>query len=96
MTGTVLLSSGWRVLAVEGDRRLRLSARVAAELFGDRDAWAAEPDVTAHRRSEVERLLIGIVAADVDKKELDGKSFLSDKHRHVFHIAARQALEAPS
>jgi trans-aconitate methyltransferase len=65
---------------------------LAAQLFGDRDSWAAAyDDLTFHTADEVDRLIRGWQVRRIQVAEHDGTSYVGPKHWHVFHIVARRA-----
>ena len=65
--------------------------RFCGQLFGDRDEWASDPELTMHTREEVERLLAPFEAERFDEVEEDGETALGKpKHWHLFHIVARK------
>jgi hypothetical protein len=64
---------------------------LAAQLFGDRDSWAAEyDDMTFHTAAEVDQLLRGWDLHRLRVVEEDGTSYVGPKHWHVFHVLARR------
>jgi SAM-dependent methyltransferase len=71
-------------------KRLRPGGFVVVNLFGDRHAWAAEPDTTFLPRVEVETLLDGLEIVELVEVEEDGDSFVGPTHWHVFDIVARR------
>ena len=95
-----LLYSAYVLSYLEPDAFARLWARVRAALrpggfivvniFGDRHAWASEPDTTFLPRAEVERLLEGLEIVELGELEEDGSSFVGPTHWHVFDIVARR------
>ena len=65
--------------------------RFCGHLFGERDEWATEDDMTFQSRGEAERLLSGFELERFDEVEEDGKTALGQpKHWHVFTIVARK------
>ena len=65
--------------------------RFAGQLFGIRDSWANEPDMTFHSAEQVAALCAAGFEIDaLDEKEADGQSFSGPKHWHVFDIIARK------
>lgn len=72
---------------------------VAANLFGDRDSWAAGPQGVAgmsfHTRSEVEGLLHENEVVALEEVEFDGPSGRGPKHWHRFDIVARPPCALP-
>jgi tellurite methyltransferase len=65
--------------------------RFCGQLFGDRDEWAAEGDMTFLSRREVEALLDGLEVEWLDEIDQAGQTAVGKpKHWHLFHIVARQ------
>jgi len=65
--------------------------RFAGQLFGIRDSWANDPEMTFHSAEQVTSLFTGGFEIEVlHEKEEDGKSFNGPKHWHVFDIIARK------
>lgn len=62
---------------------------LAVNLFGVRDSWAGEDDLTFHTRDAVEALLDGLRVDLLDEEERDGEAFSGPKHWHVFHVIAQ-------
>lgn len=61
------------------------------QLFGERDGWAAQPDVTAHRRGALDALLSQFIIEHLQEEERDGADALGyAKHWHIFHLIARK------
>ncbi len=61
------------------------------QFFGDRDAWAPDPNMTFHSEEKARGLLSDMEILDFKETEKDGK--LADgtpKHWHVFHFIARK------
>jgi SAM-dependent methyltransferase len=70
---------------------VRPGGRFCGQLFGERDEWAAEDDMTFHTREEAERLFVVFELERFDELEEDGKTALgTPKHWHVFHIVAQK------
>lgn len=70
---------------------LSAGGRFCGQLFGDRDEWRGERDLTFLARDEVESLLSGFEVELLDEDEHDGTTALGEpKHWHVFHIVARK------
>lgn len=70
---------------------LRPRGRFAGQLFGDRDAWAANLALTHHTRQQVETLLQPFEIEQLTEVEEDGKTALNEpKHWHLFHIVGRK------
>jgi SAM-dependent methyltransferase len=65
--------------------------RFSGQLFGDRDGWRGERELTFLRREEVDSLLRGFDPELLDEVEQDGQTALGQpKHWHVFHVVARK------
>ena len=72
-------------------RSLRGGGRFCGQLFGDRDGWSGEDDMTFHSRAEVEALLSHFEVELLDEVEEDGATAVGDeKHWHLFHVVARR------
>jgi SAM-dependent methyltransferase len=78
-------------------RRLRSSlhpgGRFAGELFGDRDSWASDPDMTFHDAGAAKALFDGLEVESFEEEEEEGEAFDGPKHWHVFHVIARRPDE---
>ena len=75
---------------------IRPGGRFAGHLFGVRDSWAGERDMTFHTAEEVNGLLER--AFDVEKvreREEDGRAVSGPKHWHIFEIIGRKVDERP-
>lgn len=65
--------------------------RFSGQLFGDRDGWSGEEDMTFHRRQEAEALLTAFEVELFDEVEEDSQTAVGDpKHWHVYHVVARR------
>jgi tellurite methyltransferase len=62
----------------------------AGQLFGTRDSWSDDPDLTFHTRHQVEVLLAGLDILRLEETERDGHAFSGPKHWHTFDILARK------
>ena len=72
-------------------RSLRPCGRFSGHLFGDRDGWADEPEMTFLTRAEVEALLDPLAVERLDEVEEDGTTARgAKKHWHLFHVVARK------
>ena len=76
-------------------RRVRESlltgGRFSGHLFGERDGWAADGEMTFHTRAEAEKLFRGLELERFDEVERDGATVTGEpKHWHVFHVVARR------
>lgn len=68
---------------------LRQGGWLAVDLFGDRDSWADNDEMTFLDRAAVDRLLTGLTVEMLDEEDADGRAFSGPKHWHVFHVIAR-------
>lgn len=62
---------------------------LAVMLFGERDSWAAEPDMTFHDSAAVERLTGPLEVIEIKEHEHDGASLAGPKHWHFWTVLAR-------
>ena len=70
---------------------LRPGGRFSGQLFGDRDGWATQPDMSFQTREDAENLLRGLEVEHLEEVEEDGETAVGDpKHWHVFHVVARK------
>jgi len=71
---------------------LEPGGRIACQLLGPRDGWAArQPPITIHDRAAVEALLGGLVVEMLEEEETDAVTPRGQsKHWHIFHIVARK------
>ncbi len=68
---------------------LRPGGCFCGQLFGERDEWATEDDMTFQTREEAERLLDRFELERFDELEEDGKTVLGQpKHWHLYNIVA--------
>jgi SAM-dependent methyltransferase len=73
------------------ERSLRPGGRFCGQLFGDRDGWSDEDDLTFQTRAEMEALLASLEIERLDEIEEDGSTATGrDKHWHLFHVVARK------
>ena len=74
---------------------IRPSGRFSGQLFGDRDGWSREDDMTFVTRAEGEALFTGFELERFDEVEEDGQLVTgAPKHWHVFHVIARKPDDA--
>jgi len=60
-------------------------------LFGDRDGWSDQDDLTFLTRAEIEALLASLEVERLDEIEEDGTTAIGkDKHWHLFHVVAQK------
>jgi len=71
---------------------LRPGGRVACQLFGPRDSWAArQPPIAIHDRATIQSLLAGFEVEMLDEEETDSVTPRGrQKHWHIFHVVARR------
>jgi len=85
-------AGGIRVLR----RALAPGGVLAGQLFGTRDTWADDPDMTFHTRHQAEMLLDGLDVLRLEETERHGHAFSGPKHWHTFDILARKHPSAPA
>ena len=74
---------------------VRPGGRFSGQLFGDRDEWAGDDQLTFVSRDRALQLLEPFQLERFDEEDEDGKTALGDaKHWHVFHVVARRTAEA--
>jgi tellurite methyltransferase len=69
-------------------RALQPDGVFAGELFGDRDSWSSNPDMTFVNRNRLNSLLAPYEVLHLEEEDEDGDSFSGPKHWHVFHVVA--------
>ena len=70
---------------------IRSGGRFCGHLFGERDEWSDQSDMTFHSRGEAERLFAAFELEQFDELDEDGETALgTPKHWHVFNIVARK------
>ena len=70
---------------------LRPGGRFCGQLFGERDEWGRETDMTFQTLEEAEALLRDFEPERFDEVDEDGTTALgTPKHWHVFNIVARK------
>ena len=69
---------------------LRPGGWFAANLFGDRDAWAGTMHGTFLALSEVRQHLDGLQIVELHEEDGPGSSYRGPKHWHAFHVIARR------
>jgi SAM-dependent methyltransferase len=71
--------------------RIRPGGRFAGQLFGIRDSWADNPEMTFHSAEQVTSLLAPEFEVETLREvDEDGNAFSGPKHWHVFDIIARK------
>jgi tellurite methyltransferase len=82
-----LFTQVWRRVVASLDS----GGRFSGQLFGDRDGWRRERDLTFVTSRRVSSLLRSFEAERLDEIEEDGTTALGEpKHWHVFHVVARK------
>lgn len=72
-------------------RSLKPGGRFSGQLFGERDEWRGESDITFHSRAAIDRLLAGFAVELLEEEESAGPTpYGKPKHWHLFHIVARK------
>lgn len=70
---------------------IRPGGRFAGQLFGIRDSWANNPEMTFHSAQQVNSLLApGFEIETLQEVDEDGEAFAGPKHWHVFDIIGRK------
>ena len=66
--------------------------RFSGHLFGDRDEWSDQDDMTFQTRAEAEALLSRFEVELFDEVEEDSETAIGEqKHWHFFHVVARRS-----
>lgn len=74
---------------------IRPGGRFAGQLFGIRDSWAEEREMTFHSADQVEALLVHSFEIEMlEEIDEEGEAFSGPKHWHLFDIIARK-IELP-
>jgi len=70
---------------------LRPGGRFCGQLFGDRDGWSGEDDMTFVTRAALDELLDGLEIEQLDELEEDGHTAIGKaKHWHLYHLVVRK------
>ena len=73
------------------EQSLHPGGRFSGHLFGDRDEWSDEDDMTFQTRAEAAALLSRLEVELFDEVEEDGSTAVGEqKHWHLFHVVARR------
>jgi hypothetical protein len=64
-------------------------AILAVNLFGPRDTWAGDPEITTHTPQQARLLLDGLQILALREEEREGHAFTGPKHWHVLDVLAR-------
>jgi tellurite methyltransferase len=71
---------------------LRPGGRFCGQLFGHRDGWSREEEMTFLTRASLEQLLDGLEVERLDEVEEDGRTAIGDaKHWHLYHLVIRKS-----
>ena len=70
--------------------RMRPGGILAVNVFGVRDTWASDPEMTFMDRDAALALAEGLEVIGIDEEDQDGPSAVGPKHWHVFDIVARR------
>lgn len=62
---------------------------LAVNLFGVRDSWAGDPQMTFHTEAQARALLAGLDVIAFREDERDGSAVSGPKHWHTFDVIAR-------
>ncbi len=71
----------WRAVR----QALRSGGAFAGHFFGPHDSWASTPDMTFHKREELDELFTGFDVQLLREQDEDGPAVSGPKHWHVFH-----------
>ena len=70
---------------------LRSGGRFCGQLFGDRDGWSGEDDMTFLSRASLDELLDGLKVERLDEVEEDGQTAIGRaKHWHLYQVVVRK------
>jgi tellurite methyltransferase len=70
---------------------LRPGGRFSGHLFGDRDGWSDDAEMTFLTRGRLDALLASLEVEQLEEVEEDGTTATGkSKHWHVFHVVARK------
>jgi SAM-dependent methyltransferase len=70
---------------------LSSGGRFCGQLFGERDSWAIEPNLSHHTRKQVENLVNSLAIEMLEEEEHPGKTALGEsKYWHIFHLVIRK------
>lgn len=70
--------------------RMRPGGILAVNVFGVRDSWASNPNMTFVDRDAAAELVNGLEVIGFDEEDQDGPSALGPKHWHLFDLVARR------
>jgi hypothetical protein len=70
---------------------LRPGGRFCGHLFGDRDGWSDEQEMSFLTRVSLDELLDGLEVERLDEVEEDGQTAIGRaKHWHLYHLVVRK------
>ena len=70
---------------------LKVGGIFCGQLFGNRDEWSNNKNMTFHTLEQARQLLSGLDIISLEEEEKDDKTGSGDmKHWHVFHFIARK------
>ena len=71
--------------------RMQPGGILAVNVFGVRDTWASDPEMTFVDRDAAVALADGLEVIGIDEEDQDGQSAVGLKHWHVFDLVARRS-----
>jgi len=76
---------------------IRPGGRFAGQLFGVRDSWADNPEMTFHSFEDVDNLLEQRFEVEtLQEMDEDGEASIGPKHWHIFDIIAKKTAGSDS
>jgi tellurite methyltransferase len=70
---------------------IQRNGRFSGQLFGDRDEWVGEKELTFHPRATAIALFEDFVLERFEEVDEDGRTATGEpKHWHVYHVVARR------
>lgn len=70
---------------------LRSSSRFCGQLFGERDSWTIEPNLSYYTRQQVEALIEPFTIEMLEEEAHTGETALGEsKYWHIFHLVVRK------
>jgi SAM-dependent methyltransferase len=70
--------------------RMRPGGILAVNVFGIRDTWASDPEMTFVDRDSAVALVDGLEVIGIDEEDQDGPSAVGLKHWHLFDLVVRR------
>lgn len=70
--------------------RVRPDGFLVVNIFGVRDSWAGDPEMTFVDRPMLDQLIDGLDVIEVREEDADGPAFSGPKHWHLFDVIARR------